>query len=141
MGSFGHRAAAQPAACPPRAIKISSPRVRSYSAASNRKLREHPPQVEWFGWHTDPWYQDPDHPFVRSFRKAAGSVLGREVEIIGRAGGLDSRFCQYFDMASACTGPRVNNIHGIDEYVEIPSAIQVAQVLAMATLEWCGYQE
>ena len=104
-------------------------------------LQQHPPQVEWFGWHADPWYQDPDHPFVLSFRKAAGSVLGREVEIIGRAGGLDSRFSQYFNMASACTGPRVNNIHGIDEYVEIPYVIQVTQVLAMATLEWCGYQE
>ena len=104
-------------------------------------LQQHLPQVEWFGWHADPWYQDPDHPFVLSFRKAAGSVLGREVEIIGRAGGLDSRFSQYFNMAAACTGPRTNNIHGIDEYVEIPSVIQVTQVLAMASLEWCGTKE
>ena len=64
-----------------------------------------------------------------------------EVEIIGRAGGLDSRFSQYFNMAAACTGPRTNNIHGIDEYVEIPSVIQVTQVLAMASLEWCGTKE
>jgi acetylornithine deacetylase len=103
-------------------------------------LREHPPKVEWFGWHADPWYQDPEHPFVQSFKKAAEEVLGHEVEFIGRAGGIDSRFSQYFNMAAACTGPRANNIHGIDEYVEIPSVIQVTQILAMATIRWCGYK-
>ncbi|OGP96749.1 MAG: hypothetical protein A2157_04525 [Deltaproteobacteria bacterium RBG_16_47_11] len=103
-------------------------------------LREHPPQVEWFGWHADPWYQDPDHPFVRSFKKAAESVLGREVDFIGRASGIDSRFSQYFNMPAACTGPKASNIHGIDESVEIPSVIQVTQILAMAILQWCGYE-
>lgn len=104
-------------------------------------LREHPPKVEWFGWHADPWYQDPEHPFVQSFKKAAEEVLGHEVEFIGRAGGIDSRFSQYFNMAAACTGPRANNIHGIDEYVEIPSVIQVAQVIAVTISEWCGLME
>lgn len=103
-------------------------------------LREHPPKVEWFGWHADPWYQDPGHPFVQSFKKATEEVLGHEVEFIGRAGGIDSRFSQCFNMAAACTGPRANNIHGIDEYVEISSVIQVTQILAMATLRWCGYE-
>jgi acetylornithine deacetylase len=104
-------------------------------------LREHPPTVEWFGWHADPWLQDPNHPFVQSFKNAAESVLGHEVEFIGRAGGIDSRFSQYFNMAAACTGPRAANIHGIDEYVEIPSIIQVAQILAITTLKWCGFIE
>jgi acetylornithine deacetylase len=103
-------------------------------------LLEHPPKVEWFGWHADPWYQDPDHPFVQSFKKAAESVLGHDVDFIGRAGGIDSRFSQYFNMPASCTGPRAGNIHGIDEYVEIPSLIQVTQVLAMSTLLWCGYE-
>lgn len=100
-------------------------------------LRDHPPQVEWFGWKADPWYQDPDHPFVRNLKEAAEGVLGHEVEYIGRAAGIDSRFSRYFDMAAACTGPRVGNVHGIDEYVEIPSVIQITQVLAMTVLRWC----
>ena len=104
-------------------------------------LQEHPPEVEWFGWHTDPWYQDPNHPFVQTFKKVAEGVLGREVELIGRTGGIDSRFSQYFNMAAACTGPRAANIHGVDEYVEIPSVIQTCQVLAMGILKWCDYPE
>jgi acetylornithine deacetylase len=103
-------------------------------------LREHPPKVEWFGWHADPWYQDPDHPFVQNLKTAAENVLGHEVEYIGRAAGIDSRFSQFFNMAAACTGPRGGNIHGIDEYVEISSMIQAAQILAVATLQWCHYE-
>jgi len=101
-------------------------------------LKDHPPIVEWFGWQTEPWYQDPDHPFVQTFKGSLESALGREVEIIGRAGGLDSRFAPYFNMPAACTGPRAGGIHGIDEYVEIPSVVQVAQGIAVTILRWCG---
>lgn len=103
-------------------------------------LRQHPPEVEWFGWHADPWYQEPDHPFVLTLKKAAENVLGHEVEYIGRTGGIDSRFSKYFNMAAVCTGPTANNIHGIDECVEIPSVFQVTKILAIALLDWCGYK-
>jgi acetylornithine deacetylase len=104
-------------------------------------LRDHPPQVEWFGWQTEPWYQDPAHSFVQTVKDAVESVLGHEATLIGRAGGIDSRFSQYFDMAAACTGPKAANIHGIDEYVEIPSIFQVTNILAMTVLKWCGFHE
>jgi acetylornithine deacetylase len=75
---------------------------------------------------------------VQTFKGSLESALGREVEIIGRAGGLDSRFAPYFDMPAACTGPRAGGIHGVDEYVEIPSVFQVAQGIAVTILRWCG---
>jgi len=102
-------------------------------------LKEHPPTLEWFGWQADPWHQDPEHPFVQMFKSTAESVLNRETELIGRASGNDCRFAQYFDMPAALTGPKGINIHGIDEYVEIPTVIQTAQVLAMTILRWCGH--
>ena len=104
-------------------------------------LREHPPKVEWFGWQADPWYQDPEHPFVQNLKKAAESVLGHDVEYIGRAGGIDSRFAQYFNMVACCTGPKAGGIHAPNEYVEIPSVFQLTQILAKATLDWCGTQD
>jgi len=55
--------------------------------------------------------------------KASQKVLDRPVEIIGSASGNDGRFSQYFDMAVVCTGPVANHIHGLDENVEILSAI------------------
>ena len=103
-------------------------------------LRDHPPEVEWFGWQTEPWYQDPHDPFVQTFKKAAEDVLGHKVEYIGRAAANDCRFTQYFNMVGSLTGPRAVNIHGIDEYVEIPTVIQAAKILAMTVLQWCGYE-
>jgi len=103
-------------------------------------LRDHPPQVEWFGWSTDPWYQDPEHPFVQTLKKAANDILGREAEFIGRASGNDGRFSQYFGMAGACIGAKAANIHGIDEYVETSSVIQIVHILAMTVLQWCGFE-
>ena len=34
-------------------------------------LRDHPPEIEWFGWSTEPWYQDPKHPLVQILLKAS----------------------------------------------------------------------
>ena len=78
---------------------------------------------------------------MRTLKETAEDILGREVEFVGRAGGPDTRFAPHFQMAAACTGLRAANIHGTDEYVELPSAIQVCQVLAMTILNWCGVEE
>jgi acetylornithine deacetylase len=108
------------------------------AAQKDSWLRDHPPLVEWFGWQTEPWYQDADHPFVKTLKRAAEDVLGHEVQYVGRAGGNDCRFTQYFNMIGALTGPKAGNIHGIDEYVEIPTIIQTTEVIAMTVLRWCG---
>lgn len=110
------------------------------AARKDAWLREHPPTVEWFGWQTEPWYQDPEDPFVSSLRLAAENILGYRPELIGRASGIDSRFSSYFNMPAACTGPKAMNIHGIDEWVDIPSILTLIKILALKTINWCGCQ-
>jgi acetylornithine deacetylase len=122
-------------------IKKLVERTVRETAEKDPWLKEHPPVVEWFGWQTEPWYQDPEHLFVQTFKGALESTLGRNAEIIGRSGGIDSRFAPYFNMVSACTGPRAGGIHGFDEYVEIPSLIPLTQALATTVLRWCGAEE
>ena len=96
------------------------------------------PKVEWFGWQTSPWQQDPEHPFVQTLLEASGEVYGQPSQLIGRASGLDSRFAPDFGMAAACTGPKGGNIHGIDEYVELDSVVDITKVVGLAMLKWCG---
>lgn len=104
-------------------------------------LKENPPEVEWFGWHTDPWYQDPENEYVRSFKESAEKILSREIEIIGRASGNDARFTQYFPgCAGICCGPDGANIHGIDEYLDLDSVVQTSQILAVHIMDWCGIE-
>jgi len=101
-------------------------------------LKENPPVVKWFGWQTEPWQQDAKHPFIVCLKEAAETMAERKVSFIGRASGLDARFAPYFGMPSACIGPRAGNIHGIDEFVEIPSVLETCKILSLVILNWCG---
>lgn len=110
------------------------------AAMKDHWLRAHPPVVEWIGVQTEPWYQDPDHPFVQTFRHAAQDALGQPVFLEGRKAACDARFAASFGMPAACTGPIAGNVHGADEWVDIPSVIATTQVLAKTILRWCGYK-
>lgn len=99
-------------------------------------LQKNPPEIEWFGWSTEPWYQDPEDEFVQSFVRTASNVLGKQTEIIGRASGNDARFTQYYNKPGICFGPTGSNIHGPDEFVELDSVVNVAKVLANYIVEW-----
>jgi acetylornithine deacetylase len=106
-------------------------------AAADPWLRDHPPEVEWFGWRTDPWIEDPEEPFIQDLE----SVLRRQglpVDRMASAAGLDNRFGPVFGMQSVCYGPSGKEWHGIDEYVELPSVLQVTRVITELTVRWCG---
>lgn len=110
------------------------------AAAKDPWLRDHPPEVEWFGWRADPWTQESNHPFVETLRSATESVHGEPAEMIGKAAGMDTRFAGQFGVAAASYGVRGANIHGADEYVELDSVVQCAQVIALTVTRWCGLE-
>lgn len=100
-------------------------------------LEAHPPELEWFGWTTEAWYQDPEHPYVQEFIKSAKETLNQdEIKVIGRTGGNDARFTQYYNRPGIGFGPSGEYSHGPDEYVEIDSIIETAKVLANHILDW-----
>lgn len=100
-------------------------------------LRDHPPAVEWFGWHANPWIQQEKDPFIQLVRKIGKDVLGSAPPIVGKPAGLDTRFCTEFNISACAFGPNGGNIHGIDEYVELETVVQTAKVAALTILEWC----
>jgi acetylornithine deacetylase len=104
-------------------------------------LREHPPAVEWFGWQADPWHQDPSDPLVKTVLSTVESVIGRSMEPVGSAAGLDTRFSQYFGFPAVSFGPGGENTHGIDEYVDLDTFETATKVIALATLEWCSHDK
>lgn len=97
-----------------------------------------PPKIEWFGWSTEPWYQNANSPYVQSFLQTAQQTLNRDIKIIGRASGNDARFTQYYNMPGICFGPIGENLHGPDEFVEINSFVETAKVLANHIVDWTG---
>ncbi|MFC1956018.1 ArgE/DapE family deacylase [Chloroflexota bacterium] len=108
------------------------------AARRDEWLREHPPGITWFGWQSEPWEQDPNHPFVTTFKCCADKTLGANTKIIGVTWGLDTRFAQYFNIPALTFGPAGANIHGVNEYVEVDSFIDCTKVISSFIMEWCG---
>ena len=104
-------------------------------------LQQHPPRVEYFGWHTEPWIQDERHPFVQEFVRVVSETRGGSdpmPQVMGMTAGLDTRFAALYDVPAFCWGPKGANMHGADEYVELNSVIAVTRTLAAFLMEWCG---
>lgn len=105
-------------------------------------LAEHPPEIEWFGWSTDPHEVDYDSDFFELVCTETERVTGSEVNYRGGLGGNDERFYnRYYDIPCPSVGPSGGNGHGTDEYVDVDSLVDTAQVLALTAMEWCGVEE
>lgn len=114
-------------------------------------LRDHPPRIEYFGWHTEPWIQNEQHPFVQGFAqcvKAVREEMRRTSKVhrildeplpvpMGLTAGLDTRFAGLYGVPAFAWGPKGANLHGADEYVELDSVIEVARNLALFAYRWC----
>jgi acetylornithine deacetylase len=100
-------------------------------------LREHPPEIEWFGWHANPWIQNEKDPFIQLMLKNGKEVLGTVPPVVGKPTGLDTRFCSEFGIAACAFGPNGGEIHGVDEYVELETVLQTAKIAALTALDWC----
>jgi len=101
-------------------------------------LSEHPPEIVWFGVSMDTWEQNPDDPFVVAFKSSADRISGLNTDIAGVTWGLDTRLAQYFNIPALSFGPNGENIHGVNEYVDLDSVIDCTKVLASFIIEWCG---
>ncbi|UCD81354.1 MAG: ArgE/DapE family deacylase [Desulfobacterales bacterium] len=119
-------------------IKNSVEQLVAEIARADDWLKDHPPEVEWFGWQTEPWYQDPDDPFIQTVVPCFESVCGQKLEICGATGGLDNRFSPYFGFPSLCIGPNGGSYHSFDEYVDLDSLVVTTKAVALATVEWCS---
>jgi acetylornithine deacetylase len=100
-------------------------------------LKEHPPEIEWFGWHANPWIQNENDPFIQMIRNNGREVLGEAPPVVGKPAGLDTRFCSEFGIAACAFGPNGGEIHGVDEWVDLDSVVKTAKVAALTILDWC----
>lgn len=100
-------------------------------------LQAHPPKIEWVGWQSEPWYQNENHPYVKMVKENADRVFKTDVQIAGKACGLDARFCEQFGIPAVSIGADGGNMHGIDEFVSISSMLDCAKLYAGIILDWC----
>ncbi len=106
--------------------------VRDF-AAKHREVRVSMKPVLGY----DPMITPPNHPLIRTVRRVARKVLGRDVPPCGSQGSTDVAAVTALGVPVAVLGTtrRDSNIHGIDEHVRISDLVSVTKILAHTFLE------
>ena len=93
-------------------------------------LVAHPPTLRLNGYRAERYAQDPEHPLVRAMARAHESAHGTSPAAVSIGSTTDARYyVNQFDVPALAYGPRVRNIHGVDEAVELASIVDGARTL------------
>jgi succinyl-diaminopimelate desuccinylase len=108
-------------------------RVVKEFAAKHRKVRVKMKMILAY----DPMITAPDHPLVRTVRRVARKVLGRDVPPSGSQGSTDIAAITALGVPTVVLGAtrQDSNIHGINEHVRINDLISVTKILAHTFLD------
>lgn len=80
-----------------------------------------------------------DHPWTRCLTESATASLSKNPNVTAAPYPCDAFIMQrLYNIPTLLFGPNGGGAHNPDEYVEIKSVFQTAEVLLTAALEWCG---
>jgi len=60
--------------------------------------------------------------------------------VIGKAAAMDTRFAGEVGIPALSYGVAGGGVHGADEYAEVESIVECAEVLADFVARWCGLE-
>jgi acetylornithine deacetylase len=79
-----------------------------------------------------------DASIVRTVRAAARQVLGREPALVGQTPWMDAAFLAAAGIETVVIGPAGAGAHAAEEWVDLDSVAQLAEILAAAARAYCG---
>jgi acetylornithine deacetylase len=103
-------------------------------------LRDHQPQLEWFGGQFAPAEVEPDAPICEAVKKAHKRVTGEVPAVEGVPYGADMRlFIRFGGMPCVMYGAGdVNMAHAPDEHISITELLTATTTVACLLADWCG---
>jgi acetylornithine deacetylase len=106
-------------------------------------LREHPPELEWFGGQFAPSEVQPDAPICEAVKKAHEQATGETPAVEGVPYGADMRlFIHFGGMPCVMYGAGdVNVAHAPDEHISITELLRATSTVACLLADWCGVDE
>ncbi|MHB1653796.1 MAG: ArgE/DapE family deacylase [Desulfitobacteriaceae bacterium] len=105
-------------------------------------LREAEPEITFYGFHAEGVALNKNLDIFKVLGNAHRVATASELEYGVTTATTDIRFYNlYFDVPATCYGPSGGNMHGPDEWVDLPSVKAVTRTLAAYILEWCGVRE
>ena len=83
----------------------------------------------------------PEQEISRTVSALHREIAGEDLRHYAATGLTDARFYKlYHNTEATCYGPSAENIHGIDENVDLASMQTVTRVLALTMAAWCGLE-
>jgi acetylornithine deacetylase len=109
-------------------------------AASDPWLRDHQPEIEWFGASWLPGDLEIDHELVGVLGKAFEKIKGCSPVIEASPWATDGGILNKIGGVPVVVfGPGVTKMaHDTNEYINLKDVYEAAEVIALAILEWCG---
>ena len=106
-------------------------------------LREHPPELDWFGGQFDPAEVELDAPICEAVEKAHERVTGEKPTVEGVPYGADMRlFIRFGGMPCVMYGAGdVKVAHAPDEHISITELLTATSTVACLLADWCGVEE
>ena len=110
------------------------------AAQADPWLRDHPPQIEWWGGQFEPASIPVDHPIVETVCGAYGDTSGMTARVAGMPYGADMRLLvNEGKTPTVLFGPGdVRSAHQPDEHVPMADLIATVRTLALTALRFCG---
>jgi acetylornithine deacetylase len=111
------------------------------AADSDPWLRDHPPQVEWWGGQFAPASIPPGHALVGTVCEAYREASGLSAQVAGMTYGADMRLLvNQGGTPAVLFGPGdVRQAHRPDEFVAVSDLEAAARTLALVAMRYCGY--
>ncbi|HUG98470.1 MAG TPA: ArgE/DapE family deacylase [Gammaproteobacteria bacterium] len=122
----------------PSQVRSAFQAVVQEAADADAWLREHPPQVEWWGAQFEPAAIDPAHPIVGTLTAAFQAATGREARVRGMPYGADMRLLVHQGRTpTVIFGPGdVRRAHAPDEFVPVEELLEATRSLALTALRF-----
>jgi acetylornithine deacetylase len=102
-------------------------------------LKDHPPEVEAYGWYGEPTEIERDHLFVRSLEASYRRVVGREPRLLGMTYGCDAgRLWLLAKIKSVIFAPGDfwALAHQPDEALKVEEFFQNIRIIAYSLVDW-----
>jgi acetylornithine deacetylase len=102
-------------------------------------LREHPPEIQWFGGQFAPAEVEPDAPICEAVKEAHEQVTGEKPPVEGVPYGADMRlFIRFGGMPCVMYGAGdVRVAHAPDEHISITDLMTATGTVACLLADWC----
>ncbi len=112
------------------------------AVATRPGLRGAKASIRYHGFQAEGCAMDREAPLMTTLSAAHARITNLPIAEMASTATTDARFFQlYGGIPATCYGPKAGAYHSIDEWVDIASTIEVAQVLAVFMADWCGVEK